>query len=198
MNSRASSRGMPARRRQPEVAHAVGQPEVHHLGHRALGRRDGRGCLLEHARGGLAVDVGVPLEGLPQVHVARDVGQDAQLDLAVVGGQQHEVVPARHEGAAGCAGRARCGWGCSGGSGRSMRAGRSMPPPAGTSCAAGPSPGRAAAAGPRRTWSAASCRGASRGASGPSGGPSRSSSSTLRVRREAGLRALARGAGSSS
>ena len=89
-------------RRQPEVAHAVGQPEVDHLGHRALVRRDRRRVLLEHARGRLAVDVGAPREGLPQVHVARDVGQDAQLDLAVVGGQQHVVRVARPRRRAGC------------------------------------------------------------------------------------------------
>ena len=58
------------------------------------------GSLLEHASGRLAMDVGALLEGLPEVDVAGDVGQDAQLDLAVVGRQQHEVIAAGHEGAA--------------------------------------------------------------------------------------------------
>ena len=49
------------------------------------------GVLLEHPRRGLAVDVRPALEGLLEVHVARHVGQDAQLDLGVVRGEQHAV-----------------------------------------------------------------------------------------------------------
>ena len=98
MNSCASSRGMPARDDEPEVAHAVGEPEVDHLGHRALVRGDVVGCLVEHARGRLAVDVGAAREGLLQVLVARHVGEDPQLDLRVVGGEQASVRGARDEG----------------------------------------------------------------------------------------------------
>ena len=97
MKSCASPRGMPARLAQAEVAHAVGQAEVDHLGHRALVAGDLGGVLLEHPRGGLAVDVGAALERLLEMHVARHVGQDAQLDLAVVGGEQHAVGVAGHE-----------------------------------------------------------------------------------------------------
>jgi hypothetical protein len=46
------------------------------------------------------VDVGAPLERLPEVHVARDVGQDPQLDLAVVGCEEHDLRPTGDEGVA--------------------------------------------------------------------------------------------------
>ena len=157
--------------REPEVAHAVGQAEVDHLGHRALVGRDRRAAPCGARGRRLAVDVGASLERLAQVHVARDVGEDAQLDLAVVGREQDEVVDRRPRTRADAPARARCGWGCSGGSGRSTRAARSTPRPGGRSCAAGPCAGRAAPAARRRTSTSASCRAASRAASGSSGGP---------------------------
>ena len=55
------------------------------------------GGLVEDAGRGLAVDVGLPREGVLEVLVARDVGEDAQLDLRVVGRQQDEVRLAGHE-----------------------------------------------------------------------------------------------------
>ena len=72
--------------RQAEVAHAVGEPEVDHLGHRPLAEGHVGRVLVEHPRRGLAVDVGAARERVAQVLVARDVGEDPQLDLAVVGG----------------------------------------------------------------------------------------------------------------
>ncbi len=53
---------------------------------------------MEHEGGGLAMEVGVARERIAQVLVARDVGEDAQLDLAVVGGDQRQVLAAGHEG----------------------------------------------------------------------------------------------------
>ena len=54
---------------------------------------------MEDARGGLAVDVGLAFEGVLEVLVARDVGKDPQLDLAVIGGEQRDIGGAGHEGA---------------------------------------------------------------------------------------------------
>ncbi len=83
--------------RQPEVAHPVGDPEVDHLGHRALVRGDVLGRLVEDAGRGLAMDVGPPREGVAEVLVAGHVGQDPELDLRVVGGDQRHVRAAGHE-----------------------------------------------------------------------------------------------------
>src|SRR3954454_11108947 len=43
------------------------------------------------------MDVGAPLERLLEMHVARDVSKDAQLDLAVVRGEQDDVVATGYE-----------------------------------------------------------------------------------------------------
>ena len=91
MNSCASWRLIPARRRQPEVAHPVGEPEVDHLGHRPLVGGDVRGVLAQHPGRGLAVDVGLARERVGEVLVARHVGEDPELDLAVVGGDERRV-----------------------------------------------------------------------------------------------------------
>ena len=91
MNSWASWREIPARRREPEVAHPVGEPEVDHLGHRALVGGHVRRVLAQHAGRGLAVDVGLARERVREVLVARHVGEDPQLDLAVVGGDERRV-----------------------------------------------------------------------------------------------------------
>ena len=52
---------------------------------------------MEDERGGLAVEVGAARERVAQVLVARDVGEDPQLDLAVVGGDQRQVRRTGHE-----------------------------------------------------------------------------------------------------
>jgi hypothetical protein len=49
------------------------------------------GRLVEDPCGGLAVDVGAAGERVAKVLIARDVGQDAQLDLRVVGREQRHV-----------------------------------------------------------------------------------------------------------
>jgi len=85
---------------QAEVAHAIGQAEVDHLGHGTLIRGDLVSLLLQHPGGSLAVDVGASLEGLLEVDVAGHVRQDTKLDLAVVRGEQDQVFATSHEGAA--------------------------------------------------------------------------------------------------
>ena len=97
MNAWASARGMFARSDSPKSREAVGDPEVDHLGHRSLAEGDLGRVLVEDERRRLAVEVGVAGEGVAQVLVARDVGQDPQLDLAVVGGHEREVRGAGHE-----------------------------------------------------------------------------------------------------
>ena len=159
----------PGARGQPEVAHPVGEPEVDHLGHRALVLGDLRRILLEHRRGRLAMDVRLALERRLEVLVARDVGDDPQLDLGVVRGDQHGPRGRRQRTPAGCAGRAASGSGCSGGSGRTTTGGRLPRRPGGMSCAGGRHP-RSASAAPRRRSIAASCRCASRGPAGRPGG----------------------------
>ena len=72
-----------AERRDP-----VDDPEVDHLRDVALGTRQRRRILAEHLGRRCRVDVVPPLERLPQHRLARDVREDAQLDLAVVG--RHE------------------------------------------------------------------------------------------------------------
>ena len=61
---------------------------------------DGLGIDAEDRRGGGGVDVVAFLEGLAHALVLREVGHDAQLDLAVVGGQQGPTRPARRAPAA--------------------------------------------------------------------------------------------------
>ena len=63
-------------------------PEVDHLGHRSLAEGHLGRVLVQHQRGGLAVEVGPARERVAQVLVARHVGEDPQLDLAVVGRDQ--------------------------------------------------------------------------------------------------------------
>ena len=53
--------------------------------------------LVEHACRGLPVDVGLPRERVLEVLVARHVGEDPQLDLGVVGGQQDKIGRSGHE-----------------------------------------------------------------------------------------------------
>ena len=170
MNAWASARGMFARSDSPKSREPVGDPEVDHLGHRPLAEGDVGRVLVEHERGRLAVEVGLAGERVAQVLVARHVGEDAQLDLAVVGGHQRQVVATGHERARGCAGRAGSGSGCSGGSGRTRRGGRSPRRPGGTSCGGGRRR-RSASAARRRRSSAASCRSAIRGACRSSDAP---------------------------
>ena len=43
------------------------------------------------------MDVGAASEGVAEVLVARDVGEDAQFDLRVVGGEKRHVGRAGHE-----------------------------------------------------------------------------------------------------
>ena len=85
---------------QAEIAQAVGDPEVDHLGHGAFSDRHVGRVLVEHAGGCLAMQIRPPSERVAQVLVARHVGQDPQLDLAVVGGDQGQVRRPGHEGAA--------------------------------------------------------------------------------------------------
>ena len=74
--------------REPEGGDAVDDPEVDHLRDRALAGRERRWILAEYLRGGRAMDVLAPLERLAQLRLAGDVGEDAQLDLRVVGREQ--------------------------------------------------------------------------------------------------------------
>src|SRR4029078_1978053 len=83
---------------QAKVAHAVGKAKVDHFGHRSLVGVNVSGVLVELARGTFAMDVGTPLERFLQVNVAADVGHDAQLDLAVVGGEEGDMFASRPEG----------------------------------------------------------------------------------------------------
>ena len=57
------------------------------------------GGLAEDEPGRLLVDVPVPEEGLDERRVLREVGQDAELDLGIVGGQE-DVALVRDEGPA--------------------------------------------------------------------------------------------------
>ena len=171
MNSCASRALDAGPRRQAEVAHPVGEAEVHHLRHRPIVRRDVRRLLVQHPRRRGAVDVLAGGEGLLEVLVARDVGEDPQLDLGVVGGEQGQVRRAGDERAPDAPAEL--------GPDRDVlevrvdraTAARSTPPPGGTSCGAGRRAARAASAAPRRRSSAASCTRASRAACRSSGAP---------------------------
>ena len=152
----------PGPARQPEVAHPVGEPEVDHLGHRPLVGGDVLGRLAEHPGGGLAVDVGLALERVAEVLVAAHVGEDPELDLAVVGGDQRRVRRAGDERVADAPAERRpdrdvleVGVGA-------RQAARSPRRPGGTACGAARR-ARSASAAPRRRSSAAWCRSASRG-----------------------------------
>ena len=73
---------------QPVVGEPVGDPVVDHLRHAALLRPDLVGRQAQDAGRGGEVDVGVRGEVGPEPGVARDVGQDAELLLRVVGAEQ--------------------------------------------------------------------------------------------------------------
>ena len=159
-----------ARDGEPEVAHPVGEAEVDHLRHRPLVLRDVLGRLVEDAGGGLAMDVGPARERVLEVLVARHVGEDPQLDLRVVGGEQDQVRLAGHERAADLAPEL--------GADRDVlevRIGRRQPAGRGDGLVerrVQPTVARpSASAAPRRRSSAASCRCAIRGACRSSGGP---------------------------
>ena len=82
--------------RQPEGGDAVDDREVRGLRDVALLGRHVVERDAEHLGRRAPVDVLAPPEGLDQALLARDVGEDAQLDLGVVGGE--EAVPRlRHE-----------------------------------------------------------------------------------------------------
>ena len=104
---------------QAERAQAVDHAEVDRLGHPPLRRVDGRLGDVEDPGGDGGVDVVVLGEGPDQRRVARVVGQDAELDLRVVGRQERPAGRARRRTPGGSGRRPRCGSGCSGGSGRS-------------------------------------------------------------------------------
>ena len=68
--------------------HAVREPVVDDLGEPALEVVDLRLVDAEHLRGGDRVDVGASGERVDQTGVLREMGEDAQLDLGVVGGHE--------------------------------------------------------------------------------------------------------------
>src|SRR5919204_1964589 len=70
--------------REPEVAHAVGDPEVHLLRRATLVARDPIARDTEDERGRPGMDVVVRAERLEESGVVGDVREDAQLDLRVV------------------------------------------------------------------------------------------------------------------
>src|SRR5213076_660196 len=71
--------------REPERRDAVDDPEVDHLRDVALVLRQRRLVLAEHLRRGRRVDVLAARERLAELRLARDVREDAQLDLRVIG-----------------------------------------------------------------------------------------------------------------
>ena len=77
--------------RQPVRGDAVDDPEVDHLRDRALVLRQRRRLPAEHLGGGRGVDVLAGSEGGLELRLAGDVGEDAQLDLRVVG--RYEAAP---------------------------------------------------------------------------------------------------------
>src|SRR5262249_30770315 len=85
--------------REAERGDPVDDAEVDHLRHRALRRRQLRRLDAEHLDRGRRVDVLAALEGLAELRLAGDVGEDAQLDLRVV--RREQLVPGlRDEGGA--------------------------------------------------------------------------------------------------
>ena len=77
---------------EPVGLHAVREPVVHDLGEAALEVVDLGLVDAEHLRRGDRVDVGAARERVDQAGVLGEVGEDAQLDLRVVGGQQAAAV----------------------------------------------------------------------------------------------------------
>ena len=75
-------------RREPERAHAVEDAEVDHFGRPALLGRHQKGIHPQDVRRGRPVDVLARLERRHEGRVLGDVGEDAQLDLAVIGDHQ--------------------------------------------------------------------------------------------------------------
>src|SRR4029077_14479881 len=75
----------------------VGQAVVHRLDPAAHFHGDLAGGHQEHPGRGLRVEVPAGGERLLQCGVAGQVGHDAQLDLAVVGGEQRLVTAADYE-----------------------------------------------------------------------------------------------------
>ena len=78
--------------REAEGAHPVDDAEVDHLGLPAHIGADHLGEDSEDVRGGPGVDVLARFEGLDQGLVAGEVGEHAQLDLGVVGRDQHKAL----------------------------------------------------------------------------------------------------------
>ena len=103
MNRSASLVRDPQLLAEAEGAHAVEDAEVDRLGRPPLLAGDQLGRDAEDDGGGGAVDVLPGGEGVDESLLVRDVGQDAQLDLAVVGDQQHLARGARRR-RGGCAG----------------------------------------------------------------------------------------------
>ena len=97
---------------------AVDDAEVGGLGDAALGGGDGGGGDCEHLGGGGGVDVFVVEEGLDHGLVLGDVGEDAELDLGVVGGEEDVALLLGYEGfanelaALGADGDGFAGWDC--------------------------------------------------------------------------------------
>ena len=73
---------------EPEGRDPVDDPEVDHLGDRPLVLRQGRRLLAEDLGRGRRVDVLAAEERLAQLRLARDVSEDPELDLRVVGREQ--------------------------------------------------------------------------------------------------------------
>ncbi len=84
---------------QAGLRDAVGDAEVHGLGETAHLRRGLFRGYTEDLQRGRPVEVLILAEDLDQALVPGDVGEDAQFDLRVVGGDQH-VAGRRDEGAA--------------------------------------------------------------------------------------------------
>ncbi len=121
---------------QPEARDAVDDAEVDGLRAVALVARELGLVLSEHLRRRHRVDVVAARERVEQQLLAREVREDAQLDLRVVG--RHEPRAVRgDERLADLAADLGPRPGCSAGSGGSPRAGRSPPSSARTSCGAG-------------------------------------------------------------
>ena len=127
-------------------------------------------------------------EDLLEHRLVGDVGEHPQLDLRVVGADQH-VAGVGLEAAADLAARAACGSGRSGGWGWSRRAGRSARPPAGTSCGCARARRPATAARRGRSWPSCRRARASARSCGITGCSSRIACEHARVGREAGLAA---------
>ena len=131
----------------------------------------------EHFRRGHRVDVDAVGEGLPQLRDLGDMGEQPQLDLAVIGRDQLVALLARRRRCGSC-GRPRCGSGCSAGSARTRRAGPSSSPPARRRCGRGWSAGGHRPAASRYRSISAWRAGAIPGSCAGSGWPCSASSSS--------------------